>query len=835
MNRSKLKEADLAREDHGTVFQPTPQYDLEDRARQGALTQKIKARRMLHIAPISLLPLPAARTVTPTDSSSPQKCPERAVPEKQLRACLLRLPVTCLLITSFLLGGRPDRANAQAKHELLEIPRIEEPIRLDGHPNEAAWQRIDPVPVAQYEPQPGAPPSERTEFRFAYDENYFYVSVRALDTTPDGIRSNTLYRDELNGSDHVEMVLDTYNDNETGLLFNTTPAGNRRDAAISNDASGGGIASGSWINANFDTYWSVETVVDQRGWFAEMRIPLSSLRVDAEDGRVVMGLIIHRKIARKNERVVFPAVEPNADWAFLKPSRARKIVLTDVESKRPVHVTPYGLAGMEQKQTLRSGGEERYVMDRTVPTDAGLDIKYRIRDNLSLDLTANTDFAQVEADDQRINLSRFSLFFPEKRQFFQERSGLFEFRTGGQSRLFHSRRIGLTKSGRPVRILGGARLVGRVGQWDLGLIEMQTAESRALPSENFGVVRLRRQVLNPYSNVGGLVTSRIGRDGSYNVTYGIDGLFRLVGKDYLSVKWAQTLENELIRSGNLTAVNSGRISMELERRRRRGFGYDVFLTRSGPNYRPGMGFVRRTDFVNADNTVSYTWMPDGDSPLLRHTIGLNGFAFLRNDDGSVESAAVTSSWEFTSNNQAGGRASLSVQRETPRTLFTLGGNTPVPPGRYTFSTGTLEFHTSPTGLLRAGTELQAGSFFDGRRFSVELTPTWSISKHLGIEGAYVFNYIEFPDRNRRFDSHLARLRIRAALNTALSLNSFFQYNSTANRISANTRFRYNFSEGSDLWVVYDEGLNTNLTRQIPTLPRTDSRSLKVKYTYTFHF
>lgn len=756
--------------------------------------------------------------------------------EDPVQPCRLRLSLTCLLLTGCMLAtGGCDRAHAQAGPEPLEIPRIEEPIQLDGRPDEAVWQRIDPVPMVQYEPDAGAPPTEQTDIRFAYDENYFYVAVRALDGSPEGIRSNTLYRDELNGSDHIEMVIDTYNDNETALLFTTTPAGNRRDAAISNDASGGGIASGSWINANFDTYWRVETVVDERGWFAEMRIPLSSLRFDSEDGRVVMGLVINRKIARKNERLVFPAVEPDADWAVLKPSRARKIILTGVESERPVHVTPYGLAGMEQTQNLRTGEEERYVMHRTVPADAGVDVKYRVRDNLSLDLTANTDFAQVEADAQRINLTRFSLFFPEKRQFFQERSGLFEFRTGGESRLFHSRRIGLTESGRPVRILGGARLVGQMGAWDLGLIDMQTADSETLPSENFGVVRLRRPVLNPYSNVGGLMTSRVGMDGTYNVTYGVDGLFRLVDQDFLSVKWAQTIERELVRSGNLTALNSSRVSVELERRRRRGFGYDVFLTRSGPHYRPGMGFVRRTDFLNTDNSISYTWMPEGGSSLLWHTLELNGFAFLRNHDGSVESAAVTSSWEFTANNQASGRAALSVQHETPRDPFTLGGDTPVPAGRYTFATGTVEFSTSTTDLLRAGTEVQAGRFFDGWRLSAQLTPSWSVSKHLGIEGAYVFNHIAFPDRNRQFDSHLVRLRIRAAVNTALSLNTFFQYNSAANRISANTRFRYNVSEGSDLWVVYDEGLNTDRTRQVPTLPRTDSRSLTVKYTYTFHF
>lgn len=755
-----------------------------------------------------------------------------AADEKNARAnrglLLISLLVVCL-------DGSPgraqtDRAGADAP---LPIPRIDRSIQLDGMPDEPAWNGIDPVPTVQYEPNAGAPPTERTEFRFAYDEEYFYVSLRAYDENREGIRANTLYRDGLSGDDHLEVLLDTYNDNESGLVFTTTPAGIRRDAAISNDASGGGISSGSWINVDFNTHWDVETVVDERGWFAEMRIPLSSLRFQSDGGRLVMGVIVQRKIARRGERIVYPAVDPDADWAFLKPSRARKIVLTGVESERPVHVTPYGLAGLEQ-ETIRASGPG-YEKKRTSPIDVGLDVKYRLTENLSLDLTANTDFAQVEADDERVNLSRFSLFFPEKRRFFQERSGLFEFRTGGQSRLFHSRRIGLTRSGQPVRILGGARLVGRASEWDVGVIDMQTAASGTLPSENFGVLRLRRTVLNPYSYAGGLVTSRVGANGDYNVTYGLDGLVRVAGDDYVSLKWAQTLERSVIERGDLTPFNSGRLSVELERRRRRGFGYDVFLTRSGPHYQPGMGFVRRTDFVNLDNTVSYTWMPGEESPLIWHTVSANGYGYVRNEDGSIETAALEAAWSFTAKSQARGEASLTLQHEDLRRPFELSEAVHIPPGRYSFATARAEYQTPYTDLVDLGTNVEAGAFFDGWQISTRLTPSWSISKHLELEGTYAYHHIRFPDRAERFDSHLARFRVRAALNTEISLNSFIQYNEAAHRFTGNTRFRYNFGEGNDLWIVYDESLNTRHRRRSPALPRTAARSVLAKYTHTFNF
>ena len=349
---------------------------------------------------------------------------------------------------------------------LFAIKRVEG-IVVDGKVDEPVWDTIDPVPMVQYEPNAGALPTERTEIRFAYDDKYFYTSMRAYDSDPNGIRATSLYRDQIAGSDHLELLLDTFNDNENGYIFTTTPAGIRNDLSIANDGTGGTISSGGWFNRDFNTFWDAETTITEEGWFAEIRIPFSSLRFQDKEGEVVMGLTVQRKVARKRERLVYPAISPITDWAFLRPSLAQKIVLHDVKAIKTVYVTPYLLGGKKWWNELNqseTSWERKSEPQRTI----GGDIKFSITNNLTADFTINTDFAQAEADDQLVNLTRFSLFYPEKRQFFQERASVFDFRTGGLSRLFFSRRIGLTDNGQPVPIYGGARLIGRMKTWDIG-------------------------------------------------------------------------------------------------------------------------------------------------------------------------------------------------------------------------------------------------------------------------------------------------------------------------------------------------------------------------------
>ena len=426
----------------------------------------------------------------------------------KLSWCVL-LALSVLLLTA---------TAAYAQEPPLSLTRLNSPVELDGLSDEPAWQAVPPLPLTVYQPVFESAPTQQTEIRVAYNDKYLYVAGRLYDTDPNGIRANTLYRDRYSSGDTFTIILDTFNDNENARWFFTNPAGVQFDSAIFNDAENSGSTSA--FNRSWNTFWDVKTVVNDEGWFAEMRIPFSSLGFQNVDGRVTMGLIAYRYIARKSERHIFPAIQPNWSNGYIKPSQARNVTVAGVYSQKPIYLTPYALGGFGQRAQL-SSSQSAYHINEDLRQDLGLDLKYNLTSNLTLDVTVNTDFAQVEADDQQVNLTRFSLFFPEKRQFFQERAGIFDFNTSGTSRLFHSRRIGLSKES-AIRVLGGTRLVGRLGRWDIGLIDMQTAQSELLPSENFGVVRLRRQVLNAYTYAGAMVTSRIGTDGSYNIAYGRD-------------------------------------------------------------------------------------------------------------------------------------------------------------------------------------------------------------------------------------------------------------------------------------------------------------------------
>lgn len=711
------------------------------------------------------------------------------------------------------------------RSEPMLLPRISSPIVIDGHVEEPAWDAIEPLPLVSYEPVAGLAPSEPTEIRIGYDDNFIYASIRAFDSNPDGIRINSLYRDRLSGDDVFHILLDTYNDNESALGFTVTPSGAKRDATISNDGEGPNA-----LNADFTTYWDVATHVDERGWYAEVRIPFSTLGFQDADGRVVMGLYVQRGISRKNERVTFPAVPANIARAFFKPSLAQRVVFEGIYSRRPLHFTPYLTGGIDQ-QYLLNADQSGYSRIDNREMEAGFDIKYGITNNLTLDLTVNTDFAQVEADDQQVNLTRFNLFFPEKRQFFQERSGVFEFNTGGSGRLFHSRRIGLTGAGEPVRILAGGRLTGRVGSWDLGFLNMQTDSYRNLPAENFGVIRLRRQMLNPYSYAGAMATSRIDVDGKYNISYGIDGSIRLQGDDYFSWAWAQSIEEQ---TKDIAFFDKSRLRLHWERRTREGFAWQSTVSRSGTDYNPASGFVPRLDYLRLGQVFTYGWMPGAQSPLQLHAVELDGAVYWRTSSPEIESVDVSAGWNATTKPGDQIVTRLTWYYEDIPDFFSLLGRTVIPPGEYGFLRGVVGYQMAAGRLLRTRIELDTGTFFGGWRHTLNLSPTWNVSKHLEIEASYLYNLVNVVSTDDWFAAHIGQLRLRTALNVHLSTNAFLQFNSSANIITANVRFRYNFRDGNDFWIVFNEGINTDRQRIDPVLPFTNARTLLVKYTHTFH-
>ncbi|TAL58880.1 MAG: hypothetical protein EPN88_17940, partial [Bacteroidetes bacterium] len=507
------------------------------------------------------------------------------------------------------------------------IPEIKGTFEFDGVVDDPCWETLTPLPMVMHIPTFGIEPSEVSEVFICHDNLYIYIGGRFYDSEADKINITSKMRDNIGPQeDGFLVIFDTFHDHENAVGFRTNAAGVRQDLTISNDSNN----PFPW-NETWNTFWDVKSTKNERGWFTEMRIPLSSLRFKEKDGKVEMGFSCNRFIPRKFELDVFPAIPRKwGFWSFVKPSQANVVVMEDVHSKKPFYIAPYVSGGLNKESILNEAGSG-YEMHNEPKLTAGLDIKYGITSNLTADITFNTDFAQVESDNARINLTRFSLFFPEKRMFFQERSSNFAFAFDDMNTLFYSRKIGLHE-GQPLPIIGGVRLVGRAGPWDIGVLDMETQKFKStytggisLPSENFGVLRFRRQVLNQNSYVGTILTSRLGTDGTYNEVIGFDGIIRVFGDEYLNVKYAQSFDEKY--KNKIISPDASRIWFDWQRRNEKGLGYDFFYSRAGANFEPDLGFEFRRNYYTLSTKLKYGIIAAENSIVSRHTIMLNGQAW----------------------------------------------------------------------------------------------------------------------------------------------------------------------------------------------------------------
>ncbi len=707
----------------------------------------------------------------------------------------------------------------------LELPRIEGPIEIDGIIDEAAWAGAAVLEGIVAVPDFGAEPSQRGEFLLAHNGEYLYLGCLMYESDPDLVRITTLERDvSPYQTDSCGMRLDSYNDEENSLVFITTPASVRTDWTFANDASGP-------PNREWDTFWDAAGTLTDFGWSAEVRVPFSSVGFQVIDDRVVMGFSVTRTIVRNAESIVHPAIPP--EWgaaSVAKPTQLRKMILRGLEPEKPVYLTPYVLGGGGHAHTLDEPGG-RYDRTNERVREIGGDLRYGITRNLNLDLSINTDFAQVEADDQQVNLTRFSLFFPEQRRFFQERNQIFQVPLGFNERLFHSRRIGLV-NGRQIPIYGGGRIVGRIGDWDVGFLDMHTEAAGAVHSENLGVARIRRRVLNDASYMGGLVTSRIAEDGSYNVLYGADASVRLFGQDFLTANWSQTFDatdGDLPRIG---AMDRGLARVNWERRGNDGATYRMNLIRAGASFQPGMGFVRRRDYLAGDGSLGYGWRPGAGAALNRYGFAVNGNFFRRNADSSIESGRAGLSGVMETRGSHRVMAEVSRSYEDLTETFFLSEDAGAPVGSYWFSEASLSYSPPSGDWFRPNANISGGEFYDGTRLSVGFSPTWSASRHLRLTGTYELNRIEFRRRDEKFISHLARLRTELTLSTRTSASAFVQYNTAGELVVVNLRFRYNPREGNDFYIVWNETFNSQRFSLDPVAPLSQERTLLIKYSHT---
>lgn len=746
---------------------------------------------------------------------------------KAVRECLL---IAFLLIQTLFLFSQDQ----------LHIQRLEGEIKFDGIVNDASWQKISPLNMVMHTPVFGNQPTEKSEIMICYDNTYLYVGARLYDSNSSEMLISSKKRDESEvSSEELMLIFDSFNDKENALGFSTTPSGLRSDFTISKDAMGmtGDPRQGP-MNMSWNTFWDVKTTKNELGWFAEFRIPFSSMRFKDNAGKVIMGFTCIRKIAHKNEVDIYPAIPPN--WgpsSPFRPSKAQEIFLDGLKSKKPFYIAPYLIGGYQQDNVLNEDGSA-YKADKNPTLNAGLDVKYGLTNNLTMDLTLNTDFAQVEADDEQINLTRFSLFFPEKRTFFQERSSVFSFDFEPGASLFYSRRIGLD-NGRQVPIYGGARVTGMIGKWDIGLLDMQThavnqtgdAGNNALSSENFGLLRLRRQVINENSYVGGIMTSRIGTDGSYNTAYGMDGIFKVSENDYLDVKVAQVMDKSA--PGKFLSLDPTELFLSWNRFNQKGLNYNFTYARSGKDFNPGVGFFARNNYTHYYGGLGYGWIPGEASVIQNHQIGINAISYFDNSNNSAQSFQTGIMYDLSFKSGYSGMISINHVFENVADTFSFSKEAYVPAGKYSFNELESHLNSPKSNKFVMGVDVFAGSFYDGTRFTIGAEPSINLGSTLQLGLKYQHNFLSFNNRNESFSGGVAGFKALVMFTTKISLSTFIQYNSAENTLMTNFRFRYNPREGNDFYIVVNEGRSTYRDIEDPRLPLFNNRSILIKYTYTF--
>ena len=723
-------------------------------------------------------------------------------------------PVAPAVITRDNLGNATVRAN-----------RLTEPIRLDGQLDEAVYRDVLAITgFIQTLPDEGSPATEKTEAWITFDEENVYVSARLWDSAPESEWvANEMRRDtpQLRNNDTFSASFDSYYDRRNAVNFFTNPLGARADVQHINEGN---------ANGDFNPVWDVRTGRFAGGWTVEMQIPFKSLRY--RPGRSqIWGVQLRRAIRRKNEYAHLTLIPQSAvrgnsgSTAIIRVSRHATLVgLEAPEASRNIEIKPYAISGMKtDRSAVPTVSNDGYA-------DAGLDVKYGVTHNIAVDLTLNTDFAQVEADEQQVNLTRFQLSFPEKREFFLEGRGIYEFASArifssvsseNVPRLFFSRRIGL-ESGELVPIVAGARVTGKVGSFDVGALSLQTGEEKALgvESTNFTVLRLRRDIFRR-SSVGVLFTGRSAStvsDGS-NQSLGLDADFSFFQDFYLSGYYAKTRTPGL-SGGDQSYLASFNYRSDL-------WGAALEHLRVGENFNPEVGFLRRRGFQETQATARFSPRPESIKAIRRLSFeaSLDYLELIEEQLVGSREGEAKFQIEFESSDVFD--LTYTDSYEFLKEDFPINPNVTVPPGRYAFQDVevglSLGLHRWYSGSLTA----QRGSFYGGDKTTVGLrTGRINVSARLSLEPSLSFNWVDLPQGSFRAD--LAVTRVNYAFTPRMFLSGLVQYSSGNNMISTNLRLRWEYRPGSELFVVYTEGRDTDVLDRFSEL---SNRGLTVKVNY----
>jgi hypothetical protein len=717
----------------------------------------------------------------------------------------VRAPLACAAAA---LLAAPALVAAAAADRSVRAVRVEEAIVLDGVLDEAVWHQAEPADgFTQTEPHQGEPATEHTEVRIAFDADNLYFGIDCRDRTPERIVGRSLRVDfPPADDDYFQILLDPFASSQDAFLFITNPNGAKRDEQISNGGQGS--------NVSWDAAWDVRTQRGPTGWTAEIRVPFKTLRYK-RGGSGSWNVNFGRQIRRHNETVHWAPVPRQFTIKHLSlAGRLDGLDMDAIDPGRNVLVTPYVVMNRVER-AARKG------LDR----DFGADLKYGLTPGLTLDLTYNTDFSHVEVDAQQVNLDRFRLSFPEKRDFFLENAGLFDMGSVGSivgrtlpetPVIFYSRNIGLSLDGRPVPVDGGGRLTGRIGAYSLGLLSIWTGRGADQGPENASVVRVRRDVARR-SYVGGFFLNRSGPERDSNRVVGVDGLFR--PRNELSF-------NGYLSRSHVPGVHGDDWSMRFEGLYEgRRMLLNVTHANLEENFRNDLGFILRPAVAASRVEWRPILRPWPDS-VLREIRGIINWRYITDQTPTLVYREL--GWGADFNFQRG--TFLRIRRrnffERLDDRFEIRRGIFIAPGDYDYFEQGVEFNSDRSRQFSGSFVWYTGDFWTGDKTSWEVVGQYRPSGHLSTQVSFSRDRVDLA--TGRFDVRLSGLRVQYAFNTRTFLDLFTQYNNETHRVTSNLRFNWIHRPQSDLYVVY--------TEERPTLERLRiDRVLSLKYTHLLSF
>ncbi len=728
------------------------------------------------------------------------------------RPALRRLAVCVAVLTGFAAGAASAQPAAFSSLVRRSAPddvtarawRVETPLTIDGRLDEAVYTRIAPLTdFIQQEPREGQPATEKTEAWILFDDTNLYIVARNWNSQPEREVANEMRRDNGNilGNDNFTFVIDTFHDKRNGYLFQTNPLGALRDMTVTDDQQ----------NSAWNGIWYVKTAKFEQGWTVEVAIPFKTLRYRG-NGVQTWGINLRRLVRWKNEfsyLSLVPAALGTSGVSRMASAARVEGIETPAESKN-LEFKPYALG---TSTAARRAGS----LDRDLNANAGLDFKYGLTRSLIVDATYRTDFAQVEEDLQQVNLTRFSLFFPEKRDFFIEGQGIFDFggvqagnSPGDVPLMFYSRRIGLSQ-GQAVPVVGGARLTGRQGPYSIGFLDIHTeeAEAAAAPATAFTALRLKRNILRR-SNVGIVATRRgpatvttptFRGSGEASYTVGADATLLFYKSINLTAYAARTRVPD--RTGQVVEGDSyrGRFDYTDDR-----YGLSAEHMLIDPQFNPEMGFTRRTDVRRTFAQARFSPRPRR-SRVVRKLTWQAALDYVTDADASALQTREASGL-FRVDFQSSDQAFVEYTREFERlpARFTVAPGVFVPAGIYGAETTRVGYTMGQQRRVSGRFSLARGTLYGGTRTEATYGGRWGVLPQLSIEPSLSLNWADLPYGS--FNARLVSSRVTVTPTARMLISSLVQFNVDAHTLSSSVRLRWEYTGGSEMFVVYSDGRDT---------------------------